>query len=520
MRRLTGLAAALLAVLASAGDAARAVTAVPVDSFVAAEAVPAAPPPRIRVPWLYRLLDAVPAPDGVLDVAVRAAVGGTDAGPAEQRFAVDMAGGAATLGYGPWPGWYLRAALPWWRWSGDRRDPAGSASGVGDLAVRLAVPLPRPWTGAHLALDLRGTLPTGDADRRLGAGRGGGFAGLAWTQRIWRDAAVPELRLHLEAGHRWRDGRLATAPAGAAGLLPLALALPPPADGDGWRDDADLIGAAVSFRRRTTALYLEYTRWSYTRADVAAAEEPRFLTFGLHWGGETGWRLAASFDVALADDDPATAFTGAAPDLTTAVAVGYGFGVGGRDSDGDGIPDRRDACPHAAEDRDGYRDADGCPDLDNDGDGVPDDRDGAPLRPEDRDGFQDDDGVPDPDNDQDGIPDVVDRCPDRPEDFDGYQDTDGCPEEFLDADHDGIADADDLCPHAAEDRDGWEDGDGCPDPDNDLDGIPDTVDQCPDEAETYNGIADDDGCPEPEAAPADSSAGGKKAPSGGEGGER
>jgi outer membrane protein OmpA-like peptidoglycan-associated protein len=45
------------------------------------------------------------------------------------------------------------------------------------------------------------------------------------------------------------------------------------------------------------------------------------------------------------------------------------------DQDEDGIPDAQDRCPMAAEDKDGFQDADGCPDDDNDGDGVPDAQD-------------------------------------------------------------------------------------------------------------------------------------------------
>src|SRR5690606_1805628 len=56
---------------------------------------------------------------------------------------------------------------------------------------------------------------------------------------------------------------------------------------------------------------------------------------------------------------------------------------------------------------------------DRDGDGVPDDRDGCPDVPEDKDGFEDHDGCPQLDNDEDGIPDAEDQCPDYPEDHDG-----------------------------------------------------------------------------------------------------
>ncbi len=46
------------------------------------------------------------------------------------------------------------------------------------------------------------------------------------------------------------------------------------------------------------------------------------------------------------------------------------------DHDGDGIDNRFDRCVDLPEDRDGYRDDDGCPDGDNDGDGIADEKDG------------------------------------------------------------------------------------------------------------------------------------------------
>jgi hypothetical protein len=179
------------------------------------------------------------------------------------------------------------------------------------------------------------------------------------------------------------------------------------------------------------------------------------------------------------------------------------------DNDKDGIPDEKDRCRDAPEDFDGHQDADGCPDPDDDNDGVPDEQDKCRNEPEDRDGFQDSDGCPDPDNDKDGIPDTIDKCPNTPEDKDGFQDADGCPDHGGaasgptspggDSDGDGIPDEKDKCPSEPEDKDGFQDADGCPDPDNDEDGVADALDKCPNEAETINGVADEDGCPEPGA---------------------
>lgn len=135
--------------------------------------------------------------------------------------------------------------------------------------------------------------------------------------------------------------------------------------------------------------------------------------------------------------------------------------VGRGDRDGDGLPDLSDGCAEDAEDKDGYQDEDGCPDLDNDGDGVIDVDDQCADEPEDRDTFQDDDGCPERDNDDDGIQDVADRCPDDAEDVDGFEDDDGCSDE--DNDGDGFADKQDRCPNDAEIVNGVDDDDGCPD---------------------------------------------------------
>jgi OOP family OmpA-OmpF porin len=167
-----------------------------------------------------------------------------------------------------------------------------------------------------------------------------------------------------------------------------------------------------------------------------------------------------------------------------------------RDADGDGVSDAEDRCPNDPEDRDGYKDGDGCPDPDNDGDGIPDAQDKCPNDAEDLDQFQDEDGCPEPDNDADGIPDLNDPCPNAAEDGKGKKPNDGCPSTNEDSDGDGVPDARDKCPDEPEDRDGFDDYDGCPDLDNDGDGIPDNFDSCPNEPEDTDGFEDSDGCPD------------------------
>jgi OmpA-OmpF porin, OOP family len=60
------------------------------------------------------------------------------------------------------------------------------------------------------------------------------------------------------------------------------------------------------------------------------------------------------------------------------VTLAVGWALSGHDRDNDGIEDDRDQCPDIAEDRDGFEDADGCPEVDNDDDGIIDTEDACP----------------------------------------------------------------------------------------------------------------------------------------------
>jgi hypothetical protein len=194
--------------------------------------------------------------------------------------------------------------------------------------------------------------------------------------------------------------------------------------------------------------------------------------------------------------------------LTDAIGVptvrfiaGIGWAPRDHDLDKDGVPDDVDQCPELPEDRDGFEDRDGCPEIDNDDDGILDKEDACPNVA----GAASDDpkknGCPGPrepakasDRDHDGIPDDADRCPDQPEDKDGNQDDDGCPDP--DDDGDGISDTEDACPRVPGDPSSDPKLNGCPNPDRDGDTYDNAVDKCPDEPETWNGVADDDGCPD------------------------
>ena len=125
--------------------------------------------------------------------------------------------------------------------------------------------------------------------------------------------------------------------------------------------------------------------------------------------------------------------------------------------------------------------------ADRDRDSIPDADDLCLDDAEDYDGFKDDDGCPEPDNDGDGVSDVRDRCPLEP--GNAGETTDGCPTD--DPDGDRVPAASDLCPTAKEDLDGFNDHDGCPDDDNDGDGVSDAQDRCPFHPELRAEIAAD-----------------------------
>ncbi|MBU0742000.1 thrombospondin type 3 repeat-containing protein [bacterium] len=447
---------------------------------------------------LNRVVSGLLPPDGLLAVGVAGGFFAAYHGPADLRYPIGFRTAGLELEYGPWPWLNLRLDQPYRTWSGGRDDLPASGSGLADGGAGLLVSLPMPSRGLGLAFDARTTLPTGNEADGLGEGSPSPYAGLALSAALWTRAQMPELRLHLNFGRRFQsrdEGRGAVVVGRLESWPPLYPAVR--AGGAASDNDATVFGAALEFRKSLVSLFVEYYGERYGDAvDISAREFPRHLAAGLRWGGEEGLALSWGYEVPLGLEDPATSFVAAYPDFVLHAGLSYSFAAGGSDSDRDGIPDRLDLCPGAAEDRDGHLDEDGCPDPDNDEDGIPDVEDLAPDYPEDYDGYLDHDGIPDLDNDGDGILDAADACPDVPEDMDGHQDADGCPEEFLDADGDGLPDEEDLCPGDAEDPDGFEDEDGCPEEDNDLDGIADALDQCPGVAEDYDGVADEDGCPE------------------------
>jgi hypothetical protein len=183
------------------------------------------------------------------------------------------------------------------------------------------------------------------------------------------------------------------------------------------------------------------------------------------------------------------------------------------DDDNDEFLDWQESagCRARAEDYDDYEDTNGCPDSDNDSDGLCDpglfsisctgiDRGRTAFFPaghshentevdcrnvaEDFDGFKDTDGCPEPDNDNDGFSDADDQCDGN----DNHAGPDGVLGSGEDQDHDGILDpgedtyvsegilTSDDSVRTYEDFDAIFNTDGChdsPDDDSDADGYTD-----------------------------------------------
>jgi outer membrane protein OmpA-like peptidoglycan-associated protein len=356
-----------------------------------------------------------------------------------------------------------------------------SAAGVGDLRMQLKAMIIRDLAGFSLSFSPILTFPTGKKDGY------GGDPNVSFRPRFVAGFTWKNLFTAVDVGYLFREASTLFSSEVGHQLL---------------------FGAGVGYRihPRFTAL-AELSGRSGFGTKSGCSKNP---TTGLTECADT-----SSTDL---DAHPLELDLGGRVNVATGmdVMVGAGFGlvraIGSpqfrllagfrwapdfKDTDGDGIADVKDQCPTQKEDKDGFQDADGCPDPDNDQDLIPDARDKCPNDAEDKDGFQDDDGCPEADNDNDGIPDLKDECPFQPETKNGFKDEDGCPDE-PDKDGDGIPDAKDKCPNEPEDKDGFEDLDGCPDPDNDNDGVPDKLDDCPNAPEDMDGFKDDDGCPDPD----------------------
>ena len=420
---------------------------------------------------LVMVRDGVRVPEGV---------GEADDGVLDQRTQMDLQAGIGISRY-----FSLSASLPvvlWQEGYDPNRlgGPPGSAdlvaSGLGDLRLNPKfVFLDLDDVPVGLAVVARVSVPMGDGASFLGEGNVTAEPTLVVEvsdgsihARSYRIRAALNAGYHIRPITQWRDLTL-----GSEFVYRGGLAVHPAAPLELGCDIAGALGGPQAAKRP-----LEVLPWLRLLPVKRVT-----LTAG------------AGFGILPGVGSPDLRLWGAA-------TLAPSFDPKDRDTDKDGVFNDVDNCKFEPEDRDGFEDEDGCPEIDNDRDGILDATDRCPVDPEDPDGYEDADGCPDLDNDGDGILDTNDRCPDQPENKNGVDDLDGCPDRdrIGDADRDGLLDNVDRCPQDPEDFDEFEDADGCPDRDNDSDGILDGRDACPNDRETFNAFEDEDGCPD-EAPP-------------------
>lgn len=270
--------------------------------------------------------------------------------------------------------------------------PALSAQGFGDVRVAGKVGLLRAADGAPLdvALQASFTLPSGGGHSYLGE------AGATVTPELAVSRSWNALRVAANAGVAVRhDVSLVNQRIGHEVLGGLGAAYRfAEAGGPPIELGASVSGAFSALRpfENANETPLE-ARGQVGWAIVPGLELAVGAGAGLHRGwGTPDWRVFTSLR-----------FTSATQTTPPPPAPPV-------DTDGDGIDDAHDRCPAEPEDRDGFEDADGCPDPDNDQDGVLDADDACPLVA----GVAENRGCPDSDRDGDGVVDRLDNCPDEP----------------------------------------------------------------------------------------------------------
>lgn len=382
---------------------------------------------------LLRTRSADAAGHGVLEAGVFSSAHALDdsAGGTHYFSVTDL-----QVGYGISPFLELGVALPVRAWlvQGGVSNAAvpRRQAGFGDLQAAAKLQLPLPGRTLRVGLLGEGSFPTGSRSRGFSSRTADLGLGGALTLDFSRLDRFPPVRWHLNGIYRWNRneqdgaGLAALDDVRQGGFWPPAY--PPAGSGSARHNDQVNWRAGVEFSTRIATLFTEAALDDYANLGLGhLRQNPCVLTPGALVKFRHGYNLKAAMDISLQrDDSPRT--VPRLPDWRFTLGVTWRAELALGDDDHDGVRNDRDLCPDRAEDLDGFKDDDGCPDSDNDEDGVPDARDLAPSLPEDRDGFQDDDGRPDLDNDGDGIRDADDACPLDPEDYDGDRDGDGCPD--------------------------------------------------------------------------------------------
>ncbi|HET9449825.1 MAG TPA: OmpA family protein, partial [Aggregicoccus sp.] len=271
-----------------------------------------------------------------------------------------------------------------------------NTAGLGDVRLMPRVFLLNPETApVGLAVSTEVRLPTGDGDSFLGE------RSVLFAPRLAVERAFGPVRLLGNVGLRIREDTQ---------FLNLAVG-DEVTFGAGAVVDLPDLGSLTDVKATGEMHLATPTSQPFTFSQADSLKTPWEVLGGVRAqvAGPWGVQLGVGKGVGISSGYGREAFR---------VFAGVRYDVPGADQDGDGVPDARDRCPAEAEDRDGFKDSDGCPDPDNDGDGVLDGVDACPDVP----GLVEYDGCPD--SDLDDVPDNVDRCPQEP----GSPENEGCPE--------------------------------------------------------------------------------------------
>jgi len=309
-----------------------------------------------------------------------------DPGGAGRRDVLD-GGLQLSLGVGGWAEAFARFDGAAFR--NDETSTAGVRDGL--VGAKIAFPARTRWLSA--AVVGSASLPWGDRELGFSTGQVDPGAMLLVTIQLPDPNPTSVLRLHLNAGYRWRSDERGR---GYDGWPPWYLEPVYPGEG---RDRIDLRGA-LELRASRITLFAEMIADYLPDSGLAWSEGPIFLTPGFRLGLARQWSLTLASKVALAVDDPTSVRTRPPEELFPDWQLGFAltwsrFGERDADRDGDGVPDYRDHCPRTPEDPDGCADLDGCPETDCDHDGIPDDLDLCPDLPA-GELDADHDGCPDP----------------------------------------------------------------------------------------------------------------------------
>jgi OOP family OmpA-OmpF porin len=338
---------------------------------------------------------------------------------------------------------------------------------VGDLALSAKVKIIDNHNGGFGMAALAGmTIPTGD--RSSFAGEGAVTADI----RVIVDYSFVIAHFQAQLGYMVRTEQRTWPDASAGGV-----------------NFGDEIPWSIGFRLRPDVFHIDKEdrqTWEIAAHGwLPAGPQAPFVDRGA--SALSPAMLALSDRIALGRDKDAYIVAGVDIGLSDAVGVpgiraivGAGWAPREHDKDHDGVPDDVDQCEDIPEDRDGFEDSDGCPDIDNDQDGIVDREDACPNVP----------GPKSSDPKLNGCPHEEPK-PEPPKPIEPPP-----PDPNKDDDGDGVPNGEDACPSQPGEPSTDPKLNGCPNPDRDGDTYLNDQDECPDAAEVFNGVKDEDGCPD------------------------